>query len=95
MLTVYNIVATAPDTLWLGTNAGLWFCLPDQGVLRRPRVQGRDANLVRESVIRSLLQDARGHLWLGTHAQVWSISIPRPARSGTSSTIPPMLRPSA
>ena len=69
VLTVYNIVATAPDTLWLGTNAGLWLCLPDQGVLRRPRVQGPDASLVQESVIRSLLQDARGHLWLGTHAE--------------------------
>jgi signal transduction histidine kinase/ligand-binding sensor domain-containing protein/DNA-binding response OmpR family regulator len=69
VLTVYNLVATAPDTLWLGTNAGLWLCLPDQGVLRRPRVLGPDASLVRESVIRSLLQDSRGHLWLGTHAQ--------------------------
>lgn len=69
VLTVYNIVATAPDTLWLGTNAGLWLCLPDQGLLRRPRVQGPDASLVQESVIRSLLQDSRGHLWLGTHAQ--------------------------
>lgn len=64
--TVVDIVETGPDTLWVGTNRGLWRCLPRQGLLERPRLDPGSADLLEEYFIRSVSRDSRGRLWVNS-----------------------------
>jgi signal transduction histidine kinase/CheY-like chemotaxis protein/streptogramin lyase len=67
--TVVDIVESGPDTLWIGTNHGLWQCLPRQGILRRPHLDTPHARLLQDHFIRSLYVDSRGMLWINSQGQ--------------------------
>ncbi len=58
--TVMNIAATHPDSLWLGTNAGLWLCLARQDSIFRPPVRGPGLESLLGDPIRSLTVDSQG-----------------------------------
>jgi ligand-binding sensor domain-containing protein/two-component sensor histidine kinase len=62
---VWNIRRVSPDSLWIGTQAGLfWFCTSDLTHGRIPHLPGKPAIL--DSVaITSQFQDSRGLIWLG------------------------------
>ncbi len=64
--TVMNIAATHPDSLWLGTNAGLWLCLTREDIIVRPQVLGPGLESLLSDPIRSLMVDSQGDLWIGT-----------------------------
>lgn len=64
--TVLNIVEAHPDSLWLGTNIGLWLCLPRQDSIVRPPALDQDLEALLHSPVRSLTRDSQGFLWVGT-----------------------------
>lgn len=61
----YSLLRTQEDSLWLGTNAGLYLFTPSTGrIVTHPLAEG--VPMLESSLISSLFKDSQSRYWIGT-----------------------------
>lgn len=64
---VDNIASTNCDSLWLGTNSGVWLYRASDGMIRRPTIDSPHGPTLTQNSIRASYVDSRGHVWFCNH----------------------------
>ncbi|MFZ6658997.1 two-component regulator propeller domain-containing protein [Undibacterium sp. TJN19] len=64
--TIYDIASDGSTGLWIATSSGLDHYLPDTGQVRHLRHDEKDPDSLPSGVVRTVMQDKSGTLWIGT-----------------------------